>query len=38
MKPAADHMKNKIESTKFKNLKVEIISNVTAEPENNTEK
>ena len=38
MKPAADRMKNKIESTKFKNLKVEIISNVTAEPENNIEK
>ena len=37
MKPAADKMKEKINNIKFKNPIINIISNVTAKPENNAE-
>ena len=37
MKPAADIMKEKINNIKFKNPIINIISNVTAKPENNAE-
>ncbi len=37
MKPAADYMSDKINSTEFKNPNYEIISNVTAEPINEPE-
>ena len=33
MKPAAEIMKEKINKTKFKNPKFEIVNNVTAKPE-----
>ena len=37
MKPAADKMKEKINNTKFNNPIIDIINNVTAKSENNTE-
>ena len=37
MKPAAEKMKEKINNIKFKNPIINIISNVTAKPENNAE-
>jgi [acyl-carrier-protein] S-malonyltransferase len=37
MKPAAEIMREKINNTKFENPNVEIVNNVTAEPEKNSE-
>ena len=37
MKPAAEIMKKKIDETKFKKPKFDIVSNVTAKPENEPE-
>jgi len=37
MKPAANNMKNKINNTEFREPKIKILNNVTAEPESNTD-
>ena len=38
MKPAAEVMRKKLDNTNFKNLKFQIINNVTAKPEENMNK